>query len=288
MRKLLITIIITLFITMGIAGGAQAVLITSDITSGVTATDMVNTLLGGGISVSSVVYTGGNNASGQFSGGTGIIGFENGILLTSGSAANVIGPNNSTSQTTNNGLAGNATLNGLVPGYTTYDASILSFNFVPTGNFVQFSYVFSSEEYNEWVGSAFNDVFGFFVNGVNYALIPGTVTPVAINNVNLGLNSAYYINNTDAHLNTQMDGLTVVLSMVAPVNAGVTNSMMLGIADSGDRILDSAVFIKAGSFTPCGSPGQPTCGAVPEPSTLLLLGSGLLGFGFFARKRMKG
>lgn len=28
--------------------------------------------------------------------------------------------------------------------------------------------------------------------------------------------------------------------------------------------------------------------AVPEPSTLLLLGSGILGFGFFARKRMRG
>ena len=172
MKKLLSIMMVILFITFGTVGMAQAVLITSDLNSGVTATDMVNTLLGGGISASNVVYTGANNSSGQFSGGTGIIGFENGILLTSGSTANVIGPNTSGSATTSNGLAGNATLNGLVPGYTTHDASILSFDFVPTGSFVQFSYVFSSEEYNEWVGSSFNDVFGFFVNGVNYALIP--------------------------------------------------------------------------------------------------------------------
>ncbi|OOP55722.1 MAG: hypothetical protein AYP45_13160 [Candidatus Brocadia carolinensis] len=57
-----------------------------------------------------------------------------------------------------------------------------------------FQYVFASEEYNEFVGAGFNDVFGFFVDGVNIALIPSTTMPVAIDNVNLSNNSAFYIN----------------------------------------------------------------------------------------------
>ncbi len=297
MKKFLL--IMAIMVTLLTAGIAQAALVTTDLNGGITPSDMANSLLGGGIAISNVVYTGANNASGMFSGGTGIIGFESGILLTSGSTSNVIGPNNASNKTTSNGVSGSAVLDALVPGYSTYDASLLSFDFIPSGNFVQFQYVFSSEEYNEYVGSVFNDVFGFFVNGVNYALIPGTSTTVAINNVNNGLNSSYYIDNTGGLLNTQMDGLTVVLNMQAPVNPGVTNSMLIGIADAGDSVLDSAVFIKGGSFEVCGGPGQPPCcggpdqppcdnGAkVPEPSTLLLLGSGLLGLGFFGRKRMR-
>lgn len=273
------------------AGTAQAALVVTgmDEPGGPDAAGLVTAMLGGssGISVvGPVSYTGALVGSGAFSGGTGIIGFADGIVMTSGDAHNVIGPNNLSGAGTNVGLPGNATLDGLIPGYSTYDAATLSFSFIPTGNFVKFEYVFGSEEYNEWVGSSFNDVFGFFVNGVNYALIPGTAIPVAINNVNNGLNSAYYIDNTGATLNTQLDGLTTVLTMIAPVNSGVENTMFLGIADAGDHVLDSAVFIKGGSFSPCGAPGQPPCnGEAPEPGIMALMGLGLAGLAAIRRRK---
>ncbi len=60
-----------------------------------------------------------------------------------------------------------------------------------------------------------NDVFGFFVNGTNVALLPnGTV--VSLHTVNLSSNPSYFINNDPnmgaAHLNTSMYGLTTRLN----------------------------------------------------------------------------
>jgi hypothetical protein len=239
------------------AATARAGLQTSDLGQGITPQDMVATLLGGGVSVSNIQYTGATNASGVFCSGDGIIGFKTGILLTSGSAANVIGPNNSPGATTDNGLPGDTDLDGLA-GTTTFDAAVLNFDFVPDSDTVQFQYVFGSEEYNEFVGSPFNDVFGFFVNGVNFALIPGTSLPVTITNVNNGfssgistgpcMNCAFFIDNVDAHLNTQLDGLTRVFTFTAPVVAHQVNHLKIGVADASDHVLDSAVFIEAGSL----------------------------------------
>ena len=147
--------------------------------------------------------------------------------------------------------------------------------------------MFGSEEYNDFVGSNFNDVFAFFVNGVNFALIPGTATPVSINNVNNGnanqgvlgsgpcANCAFYVDNATGARNTQLDGFTTVLTFVAPVNPGVSNVLKLAIADTSDSALDSAVFLQAGSLQVCGVPGTPPCtggptAAVPEPASLLL------------------
>jgi len=254
------TILIASIFAVMPAAQANGSLVTADLDSGLTPTDLVNTLLGGGVVVSNVTYSGANVSAGTFSGGTGIIGFESGIILSTGDIASVGGPNTADDTTTNNSMPGDADLDSLIPGYTTYDASVLEFDFVPNSDVVTFEYVFGSEEYNEWVNSPFNNVFGFFINGVNCALIPGTSTPVSINNVNGGnpfgtnaSNPGYYRNNDPDDpgpptINTELDGLTVVLSVTANVNAGETNHIKLAIADAGDAILDSDVFIREASF----------------------------------------
>src|SRR4029077_19587345 len=64
----------------------------------------------------------------------------------------------------------------------------------------------------------------------------------------------FYINNdvdqlANPPVDTEMDGLTVVLTATAQVTAGQTNHIKLAIADADDFAVDSNVFIKAGSFT---------------------------------------
>jgi hypothetical protein len=241
--------------------------------SGLSVSDLTNdsnspatiaqSLVGSGVAISNITYTGAPQAAGIFSGGQNIIGFPSGVILSAGSLANVVGPNCSTGITRNNGLPGDTDLQSLLPANSaaTMDAADLEFDFVPTGNSVNFRYVFASDEYNEEVGF-FNDVFGFFVNGTNAALIPGTTTAVSINTVNNGnsqdsaipvSNPQFFVNNdfqfpTAAPLDTEMDGMTVVLSVQVPVNAGVTNHIKLAIGDTGDHLFDSNVFIASGSL----------------------------------------
>ncbi|WP_318615743.1 DUF4073 domain-containing protein, partial [Sporosarcina sp. YIM B06819] len=223
--------------------------------TGKTKEELASKILGQGVEVSNITLTGAAHAFGEFSGGKDIIGFEEGIILSTGKAADVIGPNNSVGKSTVNGVPGDANLGSITNGLGTYDAAILEFDFVPLGDHISFQYVFSSEEYNENANSEFNDVFAFFVNGQNAALLPETNTSVSINTVNggypLGINAKnpkYFINNDDAHLNTQMDGLTVVMSVSVAVNPGIMNHIKLAIADGFDGFLDSNVFIKAGSL----------------------------------------
>jgi hypothetical protein len=236
---------------------------------------LVETLLGSGVVFSDVTYLGTVGSAGTFTGGNGIIGFDSGIILSTGFAASVVGPNDVDVIVSNIlGIAGDADL-----GAVTYDATVLSFDFIPTYDTISFQYVFASEEYNQFVYSSFNDVFGFFINGVNVALIPGTMTVVSINNVNNCDNPSYFVDNIgdpqdggcaivrpSAGLNTSMNGLTTILTVNAAVTPGVANHIKLAIADVTDYRLDSNVFIRASSFssvlTPTPTP-TPTPTATP-------------------------
>lgn len=239
---------------------AESGLSTSDLSTGITPAQLAQFLLGEDVEIKNVKFTGAQKAAGTFTGGTGIIGFNSGIILSSGDIANVVGPNKEDGVTGSNGTDGDVDLDKLIPDYETEDAAVLEFDFIPVHETAMFKYVFSSDEYNEYVNSSYNDVFGFFINGSNMALIPGTSTPVSINNVNGGdpigtdaSNSQYYRNNDlddgGSTINTEMDGLTVVLTVQALVKKGELNHIKMAIADAGDSSLDSNVFIQAGSFT---------------------------------------
>lgn len=249
----------------GLLMATNAFAITTDNTP--TAGDLVNNILGAGVTVSNITFTGVATSAGTFSAGGTAIGFDEGVVLSSGNIANAEGPNTSDGAGASNGIAGDADLDALIPN-STNDATVLEFDFVvdpipgATTAVVTFQYVFASDEYNEYVNSSFNDVFGFFVDGNNIALIPGTTAAVSINNVNCGnpfdcvanpTTAAYYRNNDlsdgGGSIDTEMDGLTVVLSAEVEVVPGETKHIKLAIADAGDFVLDSNVFIKTGSFT---------------------------------------
>jgi hypothetical protein len=253
-------------ILLAAAAPAAAAISTTDLTpgSGQTATSLAQSLAGPGVRISNVRYTGAAIAAGSFAGGA-PIGFDSGVLLSSGDVANVIGPNQVDNRSTTNGTPGDADLNALVAPGTTSDAAVLEFDLVPSTSRLSFSYVFSSEEYNEFVGSI-DDVFAFFVNGSNCALVPGTGQPVAVNTINNGnpfgntdpnsgtpaSNPGLYRNNDlddgGGSIDTEMDGLTRVLTCTATVNPGRTNRIKLAIADESDSSWDSAVFLQRGGF----------------------------------------
>lgn len=220
-----------------------------------TATDLAQSLVGTGISISNVTFTGANAAAGSFSGASADgLSVDSGVVLSSGDIANAKGPNSEDGKTTSNSTSGDLELQALA-GTTTYDAAILEFDFVPVGQYFSFLYVFASEEYNEYVGSQFNDIFAFFLDGENIALIPLSEEAVSINNVNRNSNSEFFNNNDPGDLgeptpyNTQFDGFTTIMWAQAIVTPGQSYHIKLAIADAGDAILDSAVFIQAGSFS---------------------------------------
>lgn len=236
---------------------------------GITAEAFAQNLVGEGVTITSAELVCPEGAAGFFSeGGSTNVGLSEGILLTTGQATEAVGPNTSGSTSTIWGASGDPDLAALVAPFPTFDACYLEFSFIPAGETVTFEYVFASEEYNEYVCSAFNDVFAFFANGPgldndNLAVLPDTEIPVTINTVNNGSagsngnpdncseedleNSAFFVENIGG-TTVEYDGFTVPLSASLAVIPGETYTLKFTIADVGDGSFDSGVFIQSGSL----------------------------------------
>lgn len=202
-----------------------------------------------------------------------IFGFGEGVIISSGDVELAEGPNGELESTFAYAQqSDDPDLNVFAPG-SIFDVGGIEFDFVPVGNKVTFEYAFGSEEYCEFVGSEFNDVFGFFVSGpgingpfsnnaINVALVPGTNDFVAINSINHVTNSNLYIKNelfeeTDEcdipfdpayPEEIEYDGMTEQLTATIDVIPCETYHIRLLVADVGDDILDSGVFLGAKTF----------------------------------------
>ncbi len=256
-----------------------------------------NILLGAGVTVSNVTFNGlpGNSVNdqiGSFNGNGSNINIGQGVVMCSGTITQVAGPNNTDALTlgpNNPDFNGDADLEAISQQLVN-DKAVLEFDFVPAGDSLEFRFVFGSEEYNEYVCSSFNDVFGFFLSGpgingpftgnaINIARVPGTNVPIGINTVNNGSpgafgdafncaavdpnwqsNSGYFFDNTGGPT-VQYDGFTVVLTARALVQCGETYHIKLAIADAFDSALDSGVFLEAGSFSSNSPVGLSVIGA---------------------------
>jgi gliding motility-associated-like protein len=228
-----------------------------------------NVLLGPGVTVSNITYSGAGAAISEFTANNTNLGIASGIVMTTGTVLNngagPQGPNNSTNAGVDNNVGGSTLLGGITGGVTTYNAATLEFDFVPYSDTIRFKYVFGSEEYPEYAppnNSSYNDVFGFFISGPgisglqNIAKIPnGSI--VSINNINAVTNSSYFNNNGDGNtapqnassFYIQYDGFTDVLEAVAKVQCGKTYHLVLAVADVGDGIWDSGIFLEANSLS---------------------------------------
>ncbi len=240
----------------------------------VTASTLADNIAGAGVTVTAASYSGANSQAGTFTSATGYpaewLAFDSGVIFSSGSTASVVGTNSSPSTTVDAPGTGTDADFTTIGGTTSFDASSLTVQFVPTSNRVTLQFVFGSEEYNEYVYANFNDAIGVWVNGQHVSLTPAgremsidTINqaatfnpangnqirdPFPSNGVFDSASPSLFVNNSTGAYTTQMDGFTVTLSLVANVTIGQVNTIKIGVADIGDAQYDTWLFVRENSL----------------------------------------
>ncbi|MFC3175501.1 choice-of-anchor L domain-containing protein [Novosphingobium bradum] len=229
--------------------------------SGTDLSTLAGSLLGAGSGIqidaaSITLAASGATAVNVYDGSLGALGIGAGLLLTSGTTPgttntvgwfgqdNTVYAADGTPLTFTNGDPAIDAVVNTVFQTQSYDATMLAFDFTvsdPAATSISFDLVFGSDEYPEWVDQ-FVDCAVIIVNGVNYALFNHDPNaPLSVIGPNLA--AGYFQDNAGNVLPIEYDGVSKVLKIVAPINAGQVNAIRIGIADTGDHIYDSGIII---------------------------------------------
>jgi len=220
-------------------------------------------------SISNVSVSGGNFGTGQqsfgyFDGTMSSFPFANGLVLSTGKATSSVGPNTTLLSEGSTAWLGDADLQQALNITGSINATILEFDFTPVTNSISFNYIFSSEQYLTNPSSSqcnYTDGFAFLLKQAgtadqyqNLAIIPGTSIPVKVNTVRGSgttcppANEMYFGGFNGTEHPTNFNGQTIVMKAEADVISGVTYHIKLVIADQGNNLYDSAIFLGGGSF----------------------------------------
>ena len=140
--KLKIAAILSLFLATGFNGISQNIIIDNTPTP----VDIVtNTLIGPGLVTSNITFSGNSQQLGKFFANGSNIGLDSGVVMSSGTVANItppgspstnfLGPGDADVLATAQSVTSNPQV-GLIT--STHDAAILEFDFVPNGDVVVF------------------------------------------------------------------------------------------------------------------------------------------------------
>lgn len=218
------------------------------------------------------LFSSGKNSYGTFTNTTNNFSFQSGIVLSTWSSTNSIGPFVRNQGGGGNFWVGDPDLNQAL-NINSINATILEFDFTPLTNIISFNYLFASNEYQDDFPCRYSDGFAFLIKEKgstaayqNLAVIPGTTTPVSSKNIhpvisfidNFGAtkscpanNESFFgqFNNSPTNASPiNYAGQTTVFNARTNVTAGTTYHIKLVIGDDTTPFYDSAIFIEATSF----------------------------------------